>query len=668
MLTAQTTIDRLIDCEVGNFGIYLEHPLPLIEILADIRALGAAFVYAAKREDIESVVPVDLAAELRSSLQTGELGSPSLHCRTVNFKESPLSVVGTAVAVTAALSVLNCLTVNGAAAALVALHSHADRAKLEQGIRVRHKVSGSASPVLRAICIASRGARLNTAEQLRCRVGSALPRRPIDNSARDSRITAGTPTLFWPTWALRLCPPNYRERTTRPALAPALALVGTTMTSGEAAIALGNTVTTSHNVMLLLGKLSRTPQWPGIRSALIRLSDYLETVGAPIDYHRRRQLNYSELLPDAQWTDIACAASIRPVGAAIARCFLYERLSGSAALPAHVSRQDLRTYFRMLNFPLRLTPELLVGLDHCALNFLAEQGITDEPVCWEPPKELVAGAALPGVDIDTVDTMELHRVVRGSHTLAEAATKIGISVSAARCILEHHPAPQSARPPRKRPRRESPAYRKASTVYPHDRLVDLYREQHLSIETLAAMAGVSNTTIAKLLRNHDIPPWVAGPSVPLQVDRDWVYTEHVTRGRSLNDLARELDASTAELSLWAKRQCIPVRRGPRHSLDELRTNDKIPELLIPALVGIGGWERLMRFVSVLEYPSFSKAAQSLHVSTGSVIVAVLRLERDLGGRLVDRWQNSRPMRPTALGHRVQLAATRLHAAGGPWSA
>ena len=40
-----------------------------------------------------------------------------------------------------------------------------------------------------------------------------------------------------------------------------------------------------------------------IVAALLRLHEYLQVHPAPIDYQRRRTLNYDDLLPEAQWTD-----------------------------------------------------------------------------------------------------------------------------------------------------------------------------------------------------------------------------------------------------------------------------------------------------------------------------------------------------------------------------
>jgi hypothetical protein len=54
--------------------------------------------------------------------------------------------------------------------------------------------------------------------------------------------------------------------------------------------------------------LRTSAYWQSICAALIRLSDYFDGVGAPIDYQRRRNLDYSELLTEASWRQICTQA------------------------------------------------------------------------------------------------------------------------------------------------------------------------------------------------------------------------------------------------------------------------------------------------------------------------------------------------------------------------
>ena len=677
-LVAQTTVDRLIDCDVVEFGLYVDHPQPPVAVLADIRALGNAIVHAVNIDDLNTVVAADLAGEYQATMLPQEAKFPVLHGRLKGFISNPAPAVRTAVVATAAFNILKCSTIDAAADALAALN--VDQRQLQRDIPVKDRPSGSASPVLRAVSTASRGVQLSAVDQLRCRIGTPLPGRPARNTTRVDRRCGAIPALLWPAFAQIMCPPGPSQRHPRLALSAALHLVGTTTTIADAVAALGN-ATTTGTVSSVLRRLKRAPEWSGIRSVLIRLADYLDNFPPPIDYQRRRQLDYTAFLPDEEWARTARANFTTPKGAVIARGFLRERITGSPSIPMPVPREAESTAAHILSFCERLTPELLDALDEYALNFLAGQCITDEPVWWEPPHHVFAGVALPGIDIDTIDTVALHEMVCGRRiTIAEAANNLGITSDAVRCVLERQPALRGPIRKRGRPRstrrkehrvtrhrehrfaHRGTSYGRAVTTFPRRRLVDLYAEQRQSLRCLAAQADVSTSTIEKLMGDYGIPVRKHGK---IQIDRKWFHTQHVEQGRSLGELCRELGVSRTGLSTWAKRNGIPVRRLERHPVVELRANRRIPRFLKPALAGVGGWERLQRFADIVRYPSFGIAARELRLHSGYLSVQVQRLERDLGGRLVDRGHNRRPMRVTPFGKKVRQAVMRLAAAGGP---
>jgi hypothetical protein len=85
--------------------------------------------------------------------------------------------------------------------------------------------------------------------------------------------------------------------------------------------------------------LNRRDEWPEIAAALCMLAERLSQMDVPIDYERRRLLNYSNLLPDTHWTQICRETATpggRPARAKVARLFLFERITGSAAEPRHL--------------------------------------------------------------------------------------------------------------------------------------------------------------------------------------------------------------------------------------------------------------------------------------------------------------------------------------------
>ncbi|QHE73753.1 MULTISPECIES: hypothetical protein [Rhodococcus] len=91
----------------------------------------------------------------------------------------------------------------------------------------------------------------------------------------------------------------------RPALSTALLLVGTTLTVGEAADRLGSAVR-ADGVTRTLACLRNAPHWDDTLTALTRLADHLIAEPPPIDYDRRRRLDYRALLPDDLWQMICC--------------------------------------------------------------------------------------------------------------------------------------------------------------------------------------------------------------------------------------------------------------------------------------------------------------------------------------------------------------------------
>ena len=60
-----------------------------------------------------------------------------------------------------------------------------------------------------------------------------------------------------------------------------------------------------HALSHVLQQLQSDPCWNDIRRAVIDVADYLHTHECPIDYQRRRALDYTAVLPEATWHDSA---------------------------------------------------------------------------------------------------------------------------------------------------------------------------------------------------------------------------------------------------------------------------------------------------------------------------------------------------------------------------
>ena len=70
------------------------------------------------------------------------------------------------------------------------------------------------------------------------------------------------------------------------------------------------------------------------------------------------------------------------------------------------------------------------------------------------------------------------------------------------------------------------------------------------------------------------------------------------------------------------------------------------------------WQRLNRFAAAIRYQTLSEAAEHLGTTQSALTTQIDRLERDIGGPLLERAERGRPMTPTALGEQVLAALHR----------
>ena len=293
--------------------------------------------------------------------------------------------------------------------------------------------------------LAALGPMLKPITQLRYRIGSSLPTRPALDTTLATVLAGRIPSMLWPGWSLPLAIPNCHQRQLRPALSIALLLVTSRLELAVAARLLASPIA-GHAVSRVLPYLHARDEWPSIRAGLIRMAEYLAEHDVPIDYQRRRRLDYSLLLPDDVWARI-CRDTATPgpgaIRARIARCFLFERLSGMPASSAPWAVGDNAFRTLVADFPRHLTPELARALDSSAHDFLAGHDIDGEPTVWRPPAGVLDGLWLPGGDPDVVDLTELHHVIAADgKKLGIAATCLGTSLDTVRYLLETHPTPR----------------------------------------------------------------------------------------------------------------------------------------------------------------------------------------------------------------------------------
>ncbi|MBX7133429.1 MAG: TniQ family protein [Fimbriimonadaceae bacterium] len=656
-LDAQRIVSEIIESDGFTFGVYRSQPEPPISILMDVYAVARRALNRSKAEELASIIPQDLLALYANG---GDL----------RYHKQDASAVVAAVGVVAAMHVLNRPDIAAAADSLRWLIP----SERKSGLKLRLWGSGlkrAPSDVLRAIQLTAQSHVLNAPEQLRNRLGSVTPGHPRLTQDATDALALRVPTMFWQAWSIRLVIPDHQPWLMRQALSPAVLLVDSRVSVDYAVRAVASPLAEA-TVLRALRLLRKSRRWPGIRTALTNAASYIANNNVPIDYGRRRQLDYTKLLPDETWARICRNAGVfgaRTSRARVVRCFLFERLSGLPAERAPFALNDGAFRSRVADFPRHLTVDVLRALEDHSLEFLARQGIRDEPTTWHPPTHLMSGLDLPGADSDAFDPATLHEMAKDNTVrLSDGAALLGIDIETARYLLAMNPAPASAwlDGVEERPSQLG-AYCLAKANLSPDRFKDLYHEEGMSLREIAASAGVCKHTLRKIASEYGLKLRPPIPAARQVVERDWLYDEYVNKFRTIADIAEGIGMNPSTLMDWAKKHDIP-RRG--HGIDQRKAvlaaraaASAAPRILRPALAAIGGWRRLQRFVAVADYPSLTDAAGKLHLRQDVLTKQIAQLEADLAMKLLIRAKGSQPMRLTPDGEKV-LRAVRAYENSG----
>jgi len=397
--------------------------------------------------------------------------------------------------------------------------------------------------------LAALGPSLKPSEQLRYRTASNWPTIPTRRLGCATGLKK-LPTSLWQNIALRLAIPGTHLRQLRPALSVAVSLIDAKTKLAPITRRMSSPVD-DHGVSRVLQLLNQHANWTDISKALLSLAEDLAQSTVPINYSRRRHLDYRELLPDDTWLRICretSATSRGPARAQVARCYLQERISGMPVGGERIS-PALRT--KIADFPYYLTPELSWALDDYALEFLAGHGVRAEPVYYEPHTDFLEGLRLPGQNPDEVDLDTLHSGIQEGLTLGHAAEDAGTDLDTARYVLTCHPTPPVAT--------DLNAYRRAKEAYPREVFAEQYALCGMSLAEIADQAGVSRQTVARLAADYQIETRKPGRATRHTIDPDWLYTQYVDHQRPLPDLAHERGVSTTTMARWAKTYGVPLR-------------------------------------------------------------------------------------------------------------
>jgi len=517
VLAAQQIIDQLIDGGTAGFGLYEAAPQATITALADLRAIaGRVITHALDRE-----IPGDMTDGVLAGLhQLARQEHDGQHAAQHRVGAAPPMTAGAALGLSHAVQVMTSQDAGTAADRLRRLTS--------AGVRLPPYASGldewgrNTSDILRRVQLAVLGPDLRPGDQLRYRTDAPAPAVRLETTGALARARRhAIPSTFWPAWTARLLPPQEGYPGVRgPALAASLLLAGTRLTHAEAAGLLGG-VTTHWTVTSTLQRLHATPQWSDICTALTGLAGHLDAQPAVIDYERRRQLDYTSLLPDAQWEDIRLRAEradhlqLSRRLAPHARHVLFTRLSGLpfTRAPFPRSSDDHTFKTRLAAFITALTPEFAAELTRVAEEFLARHQNRDEPTVWQPPAKLLDGLNLPGLDLASLDLDEIHNLVRTDGASAAAiGCRLGTTSDAIQALLLDHPAPAD---PASGTRR-----RRARYTISREQLWNLHHGQRLSFAEIGQRTGYSRTAISDLARAYEIPMSIYRDGKQLSVPAD----------------------------------------------------------------------------------------------------------------------------------------------------
>jgi hypothetical protein len=339
---AQRFIDKLLSGARPSSGVLARQARSPRESLEAVRSLANRTINFAARYGLAT------AASMGGGFAFDELSAepnPKRGRTAVNSYPS-MRTVEAAVGITVAVKILGAETIEESASRLRWLVDSQDT----KGRQTELLWCRTDDALAAAITIRASRQHLGAQGDLRYRAATLAPEAPRRSYLDDWSFAALLPSLMWPTWCEKLLADTSIDADMRRALSIATLIVGSNITIGGAEKLLSARIshrTVNQNLELLYS----LPRWNRICTALISLSEYLETHGGEIDYARRRGLAYSARLGWQDWLKI--------------------RGESTEKEPRTASQQPDQ-----------------------ALVYLRRLGI-DEPVEWQPPLKIIGVSDLP---------------------------------------------------------------------------------------------------------------------------------------------------------------------------------------------------------------------------------------------------------------------------------
>ncbi|MFD9042538.1 hypothetical protein [Streptomyces bottropensis] len=205
-LRAAAVVQRVIECDRADFGLYADDPQPARAALSDLRTLAARALAHATRYQLAARIPDDLMTALdlaRTRPSRKPHNPPRRRAARPGFMAPP-DAAEAAVGLTLAVQILRQPTVQQAGQALRFLAAvRSDGAPPPTPNEFAQRGNGI-TRLLSAAQLAVMGPALNASSQLRYRTTAPFPHIPRHTPEQIRARARSVPAQFWTEPALRL--------------------------------------------------------------------------------------------------------------------------------------------------------------------------------------------------------------------------------------------------------------------------------------------------------------------------------------------------------------------------------------------------------------------------------------------------------------------------------
>lgn len=581
---AQRMMLRVVAAGSSEFGIYSESRPSTIQVFSDMLLLSRAGRQALVDGDRFDWVPVEAmdVSAITSHASTGKVGLRPNTAREVAL---------------------------GNTIAFEALKSGERITDLLRGRVSVHTALDHHSPPLRDHVSHALGRTRRPTATLQ-----AMKASSTDPAGRAAKI----PAVLWPEWTAHLAPRRLDAEIAGGALSAAIVFAGTRLTHGSA-IKLLDPDMKGRQVSHVMRSLGRNaPEADTIR-ALARVAELLDENSTPIDYARRRAIDYADILPRDEWHEVCRTVNVLQGGDRrwqIARAHIYALLSGNRLARApFASDASFPSVVELQQFRAGLPGAVAKALQSSAAEFLSARRI-DEPVAWMPQLEIAD--------------------IRGAVTVQRD--------------------------------REWPPARPARAVVKPSRAVAAYSSGR-SVAEIAFDHGVARQTVSRVLDDTGVDTRRGRPRAVIDVD--WLRQRYSVERHTIPEIAVEVGVTMTTINRHLEAAGIPRRpRGSASRSTAIRVDPRAGDsaLLRRILVGQDAAQRANRFLVVAGHDTMTAAAAELGVTLSILASQMKRIGADAGGPLITRAVRGQPLALTELGVEVRrelLQAFAVSEAEGP---